>query len=102
MPSCSRARFRLVRDAWLAQLPRMTSSRRFEFEHDGHRFEGFEREGRTADGAEREVHWVIRMDGKPALEFHGPYPYRDSDIRKRILEWYEIQRGPDDRASRLK
>jgi hypothetical protein len=33
------------------------------------------------------------MDGAPALEFEGPYPYRDADVRARVLEWYGIQRG---------
>ena len=70
-------------------------SRRISFEHDGHRFEGEEAAGRTADGAEPTVHWVIRMDGAPALEFRGPHPYRDEDVRRRVLEWYAIQRpGP--------
>ena len=66
--------------------------RRFSFEHDGHRFDGIEEVGRTPDGAEPSVHWVVRMDGAPALEFRGPYPYRDEDVRHRVVEWYEIQR----------
>jgi hypothetical protein len=67
------------------------STRRIAFEHDGHRFTGTEQQRRTADGVEPEYHWVIDMDGEHALEFHGPYPYRDDDVRKRVLEWYEIQ-----------
>jgi len=63
---------------------------RIAFEHDGHRFEGVEEA--STGGAERRVHWVIHMDGAPALEFRGPYPYRDEDVRKRVLEWYAIQR----------
>jgi len=35
----------------------------------------------------------VRMDGAPALEFRGPYPYRDEDVRARVLEWYAIQRA---------
>ena len=67
------------------------SYRRIEFEHDGHRFEGIEEVDRMP-GAERELHWVIHMDGAPALEFRGPHPYRDEDVRARVLEWYAIQR----------
>ena len=67
------------------------TARRISFEHDGHRFEGVEATSRTPDGAEPSVHWVIRMDGAPALEFRGPHPYRDEDVRKRVLEWYAIQ-----------
>ena len=66
------------------------ASRRIAFEHDGHRFEGVEEVARTP-GAERELHWVIRMDGAPALEFRGPHPDRDDDVRARVLEWYAIQ-----------
>ena len=68
------------------------SQRRISFEHDGHRLEGVATAARTPDGAESAVHWVVRMDGAPALEFRGPYPYRDDDVRKRVLEWYAIQR----------
>ena len=67
-------------------------TRRFSFEHDGHRFDGTEQVGRTPDGAEPSVHWVVHMDGAPALEFRGAYPYRDEDVRARVLEWYAIQR----------
>jgi hypothetical protein len=68
------------------------TSRRIAFEHDGHRFEGVEQQRQTAAGAEPEYHWLIDMDGAHALEFRGAYPYRDEDVRKRVLEWYEIQR----------
>lgn len=66
---------------------------RMQFEHDGHRFEADERESGTAPGgAEPRVRWVVRMNGAPALEFEGAFPYRDEDVRKRVLEWYEIQK----------
>lgn len=68
------------------------ASRRIAFVHDGHRFEGIERVCRASTDAEPEVHWTIYMDGQPALEFRGPYPYRDEDVHKRVLEWYAIQR----------
>ena len=67
------------------------------FEHDGHRFEtaeGVSDPPAAAGGVpgERRVRWVVRMDGAEVLEFSGPYPYRDDDVRKRVLEWYEIQK----------
>ena len=61
-----------------------------DFEHDGHRFVVAERE--IAPAPERRVKWVVEMDGKQVLEFQGAYPYRDEDVRKRILEWYGIQK----------
>ena len=64
---------------------------RISFEHDGHHFDGAESVSATPDGAEPSFHWTIRMDGAPALEFRGPHPYRDEDVRKRVLEWYAIQ-----------
>ena len=64
--------------------------RRIEFEHDGHRFEAVER---IAGGTgEPVMHWDVRMDGATVLEFRGEYPYRDEDVRKRVLEWYGIQK----------
>ena len=71
------------------------TDRRITFEHDGHRFEALQSErSRSARGAtERELGWVVTMDGGQVLEFHGEYPYRDADVRKRILEWYGIQKG---------
>jgi hypothetical protein len=71
------------------------SDRRISFEHDGHRFEAVEREHAPAGppSGERQFEWVVRMDGNQVLEFHGAYPYRDADVRKRVLEWYGIQRG---------
>jgi hypothetical protein len=73
----------------------MAASRRVAFEHDGHRFETTERESDPPAGGapgEPRVRWVVRMDGAPVLEFAGPYPYRDDDVRKRVVEWYEIQK----------
>ena len=64
--------------------------RRVQFEHEGHRFEAVLRMEEAR--AEPRVHWDVWMDGALALEFRGEYPYRDEDIRKRILEWYGIQR----------
>lgn len=68
-------------------------SRHIVFEHDGHQFEGTELAGGPSVGADPdpEVRWTIHMDGMPALEFRGPYPYRDEDVRARVLEWYAIQ-----------
>lgn len=63
------------------------------FEHDGHRFAAAEQRTPPASGVEETRYaWTVRMDDAPALEFHGGYPYRDEDVRKRILEWYEIQK----------
>ena len=67
----------------------MTSARRVEFEHDGHRFEAVEE---VRDGPEPRLRWDVRMDGAPVLEFRGEYPYRDEDVRRRVLEWYGIQK----------
>jgi hypothetical protein len=63
---------------------------RMTFEHDGHHFEIVERLSVSATAPR--VAWSVTMDGKPALEFEGPYPYRDADVRARVLEWYGIQR----------
>jgi len=70
------------------------SDRRITFEHDGHRFEAVENERAAATAAvtERQIEWVVWMDGNRVLEFHGQYPYRDADVRKRVLEWYGIQK----------
>lgn len=62
------------------------------FAHDGHHFEALEEEWESG-GPRRGVSWTVTMDGAPALEFHGPYPYRDEDVRRRVLEWYTIQRA---------
>ena len=70
------------------------SDRRITFDHDGHRFEAVESErgpGRPGAG-EGQLEWVVWMDGSRVLEFRGEYPYRDADVRKRVLEWYAIQR----------
>lgn len=63
---------------------------RVTFEHDGHHFEVVER--LSGSPSEPRVAWSVTMDGAPALEFEGPYPYRDADVRARVLEWYGIQR----------
>ncbi len=70
------------------------TDRRMTFEHDGHRFEAVqsERPPSVAAGTERQFRWVVSMDGDRVLEFHGEYPYRDADVRKRVLEWYGIQK----------
>ncbi len=71
------------------------SDRRITFEHDGHYFEAVERVRDPASVAEeRQVEWVVWMDGGRVLEFHGEFPYRDADVRKRVLEWYGIQKRP--------
>ena len=64
--------------------------RRVSFEHDGHHFELVE-ERRAMAGREPQFVWGVTMDGALALEFEGPYPYRDDDVRARVVEWYEIQ-----------
>jgi hypothetical protein len=69
------------------------SERRVEFEHDGHRFEAMERVERGAGGAEPMVRWDVRLDGAQVLEFRGEFPYRDDDVRRRVLEWYGIQKA---------
>ena len=71
------------------------SPRTSEFEHDGHRFQVAERKVTAPAGqkqAEPWLRWLVSMDGRQVLEFDGPYPYRDPDLRKRILEWYETQK----------
>jgi hypothetical protein len=71
----------------------MSEPRKSEFEHDGHRFETVEHAGSTEKGAdESHVRWEIRMDGRTVLEFSGPFRYRDGDVRKRVMEWYAIQK----------
>ena len=67
--------------------------RRVQFEHDGHHFEAEEQTTGAVPGrTEPQVRWVVQLDGAPALEFQGAFPYRDEDVRKRVLEWYEIQK----------
>jgi len=71
------------------------ADRSSEFEHDGHRFRVAEHDATAPAGekqAEPWLRWVVSMDGRQVLEFDGPYPYRDHDVRKRILEWYETQK----------
>ncbi|HYD52874.1 MAG TPA: hypothetical protein VEA99_09615 [Gemmatimonadaceae bacterium] len=70
------------------------ATHRLEFKHDGRRFTIEERSAvvpaaRDADGR---LAWCVRMDGESVLEFSGEYPYRDEDLRKRVLEWYALQR----------
>jgi hypothetical protein len=62
------------------------------FEHDGHRFETVQYAPQERQFGEAHVRWEVRMDGQPVLEFSGPFHYRDRDVRKRVLEWYEIQK----------
>jgi hypothetical protein len=61
------------------------------FSHDGHRFDAIEHAS-VAGAAPASYHWEVTMDGAPALEFTGEYPYRDPDVHKRVLEWYGIQK----------
>lgn len=71
----------------------MSEQRVIAFAHDGHRFEAsVQRRSAGAAAGGPQVAWVVTMDGAPALEFEGPYPYRDDDVRKRVLEWYAIQK----------
>ena len=72
----------------------MTEPRRIRFEHDGHQFETFQHANATGDSPDGEPHvrWEIQMDGRIVLEFSGPFPYRDHDVQKRVLEWYAIQK----------
>jgi hypothetical protein len=67
------------------------SQRRVFFDYDGHRFEAAERVDDLLS-ADPRLTWDVRMDGATVLEFRGEFPYRDDDVRKRILEWYEIQK----------
>ena len=71
------------------------TDRQIAFEHDGHRFEAMQRarDPSRSGAAGPQVEWVVWMDGTQVLEFHGEYPYRDGDVRKRVLEWYGIQKG---------
>jgi len=70
------------------------TERRVSFEHDGHRFEAVERQRPAGPAGSPRVAWSVALDGAPALEFEGPYPYRDEDVRRRVLEWYAIQKPP--------
>lgn len=71
----------------------MSEPHRTVFEHDGHRFEAVQHSAETDSlGTEPHVRWEILMDGRAVLEFSGPFQYRDHDVRKRILEWYQIQK----------
>lgn len=69
------------------------SDRHIDFEIDGHRFHCFERtRPGEMPGADPLVHWEVSMDGALALEFTGEYPYRDNDVRRRVVEWYGTQK----------
>lgn len=72
----------------------MSQPRKTSFEHDGHLFEV--REHADASGESPigmpHVRWEILMDGRTVLEFSGPFQYRDHDVKKRVLEWYAIQK----------
>ena len=52
------------------------------------------------DGPEPQVRWDVRLDGAPVLEFRGEYPYRDDDVRRRVLEWYGIPAHRHDHGAR--
>ena len=77
------------------------ATHRFEFTHDGRRFSIVERStsARAGGGGGEHLSWCVHMDGETVLEFSGPYPYRDDDLRKRVLEWYALQRPRNDPAS---
>jgi len=68
------------------------SERTVRFQHDGHQFVALEEVRGGAGTPEAEMHWLVRMDDADVLEFRGEFPYRDEDVRKRVVEWYEIQR----------
>ena len=72
------------------------TTQRYEFTHDGHRFtvEEESSSGRAdAHAPDAHVTWCVRMDGESVLEFRGDFPYREDDLRKRVLEWYELQKA---------
>jgi hypothetical protein len=69
----------------------MSQPRINAFEHDGHRFETVEHAGHHGL-SDSHVRWEILMDGRVVLEFAGPFRYRDHDVKKRVVEWYEIQK----------
>lgn len=74
-------------------MSELRSTRRLDFSHDGHRF--IAEEGSLPPSpadAEAQLRWCVTMDGADVLDFHGPYPFRDDDVRTRIIEWYEIQK----------
>jgi hypothetical protein len=68
------------------------TDRRVSFTHDGHEFVAVEQVDAAAGPAPSACKWAVTMDGAPALEFTGQYPYRDPDVQKRVLEWYGIQK----------
>lgn len=70
------------------------ATQRVEFTHDGHRFRIDEQLSASSDAhaEEPEVAWQVYMDGEPVLEFAGAYPYRDEELRRRMEEWYALQR----------
>jgi hypothetical protein len=69
------------------------ATHRLQFVHDGRRFMIEERTTAVpASSAAQQLSWCVRMDGESVLEFSGEYPYRDEDLRKRVLEWYALQK----------
>lgn len=67
--------------------------RRLEFEHDGHRFVAEEQRLHAGDRqADSQLRWCVTMDGADVLDFQGPDPFRADDVRRRVIEWYEIQK----------
>ena len=70
------------------------ATHRVEFTHDSHRFAIEERTTAvpSAHAPDARVEWHVRMDGQTVLEFSGDYPYRDEDLKKRVLEWYALQK----------
>lgn len=71
------------------------ATHRLEFAHDGRRFTIEEHAASVpAAAGAQPVEWHVRLDGVLVLEFSGDYPYRDEDLRKRVLEWYALQKPP--------
>ena len=69
------------------------ATHRMQFLHDGRRFTIEERTTAVpASSAAQRLSWCVRMDDESVLEFSGEYPYRDEDLRKRVLEWYALQK----------
>lgn len=66
------------------------SERTYRFEHDGHQFDAVEAVKATTP--EPVYKWCVKMDGHDVLDFIGPFNYRDEDVRKRVLEWYALQK----------
>lgn len=72
------------------------SRQHFTFTHDGHRFAVEEQSSAgvtDAHAPDARVTWCVRMDGASVLEFRGDFPYREDDLKKRVLEWYALQKA---------